>query len=659
MSVLSPDQIAVPVGNQLWVDVVNGVDVDAARGRVERPYKTIQAAIDDAATGDVVVVGPGTYSEIITCKDGVSVRGVDQRNCILSYTGASAVTVVTMAANMHLTDFRMVLSPSANLTTGILMSGLTNATSMIARVRQGASPTSTGTVLGLSITGTGVSAAEHRTAEMSVFAGSTASDIAVSVTGSGGESYIKSCRIAGNSGTGLNVGAGAIVTIRLCSITGTVVGIANAGTVFSDPSTTTSTFSGTGTWTADNESGPIRLGAQIAFDGSITPTILGSSQDDYNPTGWGNANVARLTASVPVNINGFAGGTNGRRISIYNVGVNAISLVNEGVTSAAANRLLVAGGSTTLVSGASVVIIYDGTSMRWRLESATGGAGGPGTTIQTQWVEVVQNKTVTTTTWPLAQTTIAVGSNGAILPQATINVGSTTGFPTSGSFIVGTSTGQHIVTYTGVTATTFTGCSGGTGTLTTGNLVNANARATTIAAGSNGVNLPTGTINVASTTGFPTAGTLIVTTSAGPQFVNYTGVTATTFTGCTGGTGTMSTGGTITNVTLIAQDLLTVNISTSGGALIIIFLTCASNATNNAVVYFRVLVDGVAQRGGSTKSNGGNSPTGTSVNLKVTGLAPGAHNITVQWRVNSGTGQVRPLIAEDESASLLVQEVNS
>ncbi len=66
-----------------------------------------------------------------------------------------------------------------------------------------------------------------------------------------------------------------------------------------------------------------------------------------------------------------------------------------------------------------------------------------------------------------------------------------------------------------------------------------------IASGSNGVALPTATINANSTLGYPTAGTLAVTTSGGIQVVAYTGKTATTFTGCTGGTGTMSTGGVI------------------------------------------------------------------------------------------------------------------
>lgn len=69
---------------------------------------------------------------------------------------------------------------------------------------------------------------------------------------------------------------------------------------------------------------------------------------------------------------------------------------------------------------------------------------------------------------------------------------------------------------------------------------------TTIASASNGASLPTGTIHVQSTNGFASSGSgntaVFVLTSAGPQQVTYTGITANTFTGCSGGTGTMATG---------------------------------------------------------------------------------------------------------------------
>lgn len=75
-----------------------------------------------------------------------------------------------------------------------------------------------------------------------------------------------------------------------------------------------------------------------------------------------------------------------------------------------------------------------------------------------------------------ATTTIAAGSNGAVLPQSTINVVSTAGFTAPGIVNVTSSTGSQVIAYTGITAGSFTGCTGGgitapTGTLATGGFV--------------------------------------------------------------------------------------------------------------------------------------------------------------------------------------------
>lgn len=88
--------------------------------------------------------------------------------------------------------------------------------------------------------------------------------------------------------------------------------------------------------------------------------------------------------------------------------------------------------------------------------------------------------------------------------------------------------------------------------------------ATTIDVLSNGAVLPQAIINVASTAGFPTAGTLLIATSLGAQQVTYTGVTATTFTGCAGGTGTLATGGSVTSVLSYRT---TIGVLSNGAAL--------------------------------------------------------------------------------------------
>ncbi len=82
-------------------------------------------------------------------------------------------------------------------------------------------------------------------------------------------------------------------------------------------------------------------------------------------------------------------------------------------------------------------------------------------------------------------------------------------------------------------------------------IYNTNAVRTTVASGSNTVDVSTftgtGTLNVASAASFATAGNVVVATSTVMATIEYTGKTGTTLTGCKtlGGAGTLSTGGTV------------------------------------------------------------------------------------------------------------------
>jgi hypothetical protein len=243
-------------------------------------------------------------------------------------------------------------------------------------------------------------------------------------------------------------------------------------------------------------------------------------------------------------------------------------------------------------------------------------------------------------TFTFANTTpITAASNGQTLPQATINVTSTTGFPASGIIYVGTSDGTQIVRYSGTTATTFTNCTGGTGTMTassattitaasngavlpqaTINVAATATASTTIAAGSNGVSLPTGTINVASNVGFPTSGTLNVTTGAGVQTVTYTGLTGTTqFTGCAGGTGTMSTGGAVNNTGFFVNFATsgTIYVMTTAGPQIVAY-------TGKTATTFTGCTGGTGtmSTGNTVTSTGGSVTCGPNKILTATGAPP-------------------------------------
>jgi len=181
---------------------------------------------------------------------------------------------------------------------------------------------------------------------------------------------------------------------------------------------------------------------------------------------------------------------------------------------------------------------------------ATGGLRTPNNVISV----AARNLSVTTT--------ITSGSNLVSLPTGTINVNSTTGFTSSGTLLIATPGGTFAtVTYTGTSGgTQFTGCSGGSGVLHTGAYVAQTNASTTVAAGSNNVNLSTATtLNVATTVGFPASGTLRVASTGGIQNVTYTGINSSTQFAITAGTGigTIFTGNSVVLQPIIGNnDLL-------------------------------------------------------------------------------------------------------
>ena len=75
------------------------------------------------------------------------------------------------------------------------------------------------------------------------------------------------------------------------------------------------------------------------------------------------------------------------------------------------------------------------------------------------------------TTYGQGQTAIAAASNGVTLPTSSITI-TGTGWPSTGSFFIRFSGANfQLITYTGFSGSTFSGCTGGTGTLATNQVV--------------------------------------------------------------------------------------------------------------------------------------------------------------------------------------------
>lgn len=101
-----------------------------------------------------------------------------------------------------------------------------------------------------------------------------------------------------------------------------------------------------------------------------TPASFGSSQDNFSTT---NTSALRVNATaVGLSITGFAGGSNGKRLTVFNVGTNSITLPHLSGSSAAANQLLNSGSAGVTLNGAGgsgaggrVKYEYDGTLQKW------------------------------------------------------------------------------------------------------------------------------------------------------------------------------------------------------------------------------------------------------------------------------------------------------
>ena len=106
-------------------------------------------------------------------------------------------------------------------------------------------------------------------------------------------------------------------------------------------------------------------GASGAFAGAITltgiisPSALGASQNDWNPTGLSTANVIRMTGDAGgTSLTGLAAQESGRMILLFCIGGGVVTLEDENAGSSAANRFVenqgISGGAVRVEIGSGV-----------------------------------------------------------------------------------------------------------------------------------------------------------------------------------------------------------------------------------------------------------------------------------------------------------------
>jgi hypothetical protein len=106
-------------GNVIRVDSVYGNDTYGAVGTY--PFLTVNAAISAATTGNLVWVGPGTYTLTgpLVLSNSVAIRGAGTQSVQIQYLNATtSFTMVTMNSNCRIEDVTLTFTSSSTLTSG-------------------------------------------------------------------------------------------------------------------------------------------------------------------------------------------------------------------------------------------------------------------------------------------------------------------------------------------------------------------------------------------------------------------------------------------------------------------------------------------------------------------------------------------------------------
>ena len=208
-------EIVTASGYPFTVRTVDATDADA-------DYSTITSAITAASAGDVILIGPGTYSGLVTINKAVVLRGVDRDKTILTY-GTTDKTV-------------SVATP------GVIIENLTiNHTSGNGSCVKAATTSDTFTIrncnlsaTGATTTNIGISTGADATIDNCIIsAAGTSVDIGVNVTNTTAAVTVRGGRITGGSGTFeadlYVVNSGPVVTLEGPALTNGKIG--GSGTV--------------------------------------------------------------------------------------------------------------------------------------------------------------------------------------------------------------------------------------------------------------------------------------------------------------------------------------------------------------------------------------------------------------------------------------------
>lgn len=195
--------------------------------------------------------------------------------------------------------------------------------------------------------------------------------------------------------------------------------------------------------------GNLTVQKTVTFSGAITPPALTANANDYAPANFSTATVLRVSSDAARTITGLAGGAGGRLVSLINIGSQTITLASESSLSTAANRFAFGVLPFDIAPGGSLSIWYDATSARWR--STTNLTTTSGSAIDQTARDAASAAQAT------ADSKQAALSNAATLAKVTESAGlplwDGAAWPGGGSGGTGTVTSVSVVNANGVSGT--------------------------------------------------------------------------------------------------------------------------------------------------------------------------------------------------------------
>jgi parallel beta-helix repeat protein len=116
----------------------------------------------------------------------------------------------------------------------------------------------------------------------------------------------------------------------------------------------------------------VTSGGNVAFQRNTTDYTATGTQDNVD---FGTGALFRITSASALTLNGIAGGTDGRVITLVNASAGTVTIANNASGTPANNVVTGIGGGLSLPQGSSVQLAYDSADNVWRIIGSTATTG--------------------------------------------------------------------------------------------------------------------------------------------------------------------------------------------------------------------------------------------------------------------------------------------